>query len=64
MPSELWQIEEHSDGAAAVQAFVFDGWSHEPLVIDTSRRMRSPTKASQREPLIYVRQQSSWPQTG
>lgn len=32
MPYDTWQTEE-SGTSSTTQAFVFDGWSHEPLVI-------------------------------
>lgn len=34
MPYELSRMEESKGTPHAAQAFVFDGWSHEPLVIE------------------------------
>lgn len=34
MPYELWRMEQSKGAPCTAQAFVFDGWSHEPLVIE------------------------------
>jgi hypothetical protein len=50
MPYDLWQMEEPKGGPHSTQAFIFDGWSHEPLVIQhkhiipTTRQHDVPTK--------------------
>ncbi len=33
MTYNLWRTEKSNKAPHAAQAFVFDGWSHEPLVI-------------------------------
>jgi hypothetical protein len=49
MPFETWQVNRPNQGLTTAKAFVFDGWSHEPLVIDTTRTVHSlpPTQAPQ-----------------
>ncbi len=37
MPYELWRTEVSKGTPHIVQAFTFDGWSHEPLVIERPR---------------------------
>ncbi len=50
MPYDLWQTEEPKGAPHSTQAFIFDGWSHEPLVIQhkhiipTARQHDVPTK--------------------
>ena len=33
MPYDIWRTDEAKGAPSTTQAFVFDGWSHEPLVI-------------------------------
>lgn len=53
MPYELWHNAEQTQ-QATTQAFIFDGWSHEPLVIDrvadthTAQHSDEPTAADRK----------------
>lgn len=48
---DLWRTEEPKGGPHTAQAFVFDGWSHEPLVIV---RKQDPHAAPQRAGISIV----------
>lgn len=39
MPYELWHSATQAQPSA--QAFIFDGWSHEPLVIDRAPQAKN-----------------------
>jgi hypothetical protein len=41
MHYDLWHKEGPKREPHAVQAFVFDGWSHEPLVINCKQAAKS-----------------------
>lgn len=42
MPYDLWRMEEPKGAPRTAKAFVFDGWSHEPLVIEQRQDAQAP----------------------
>ncbi len=45
MPYNPWNVGQPTEISHSPRAFVFDGWSHEPLVLDKSERAAATTHA-------------------